>query len=78
MRIDMDGFRILVTLVLTASVGACASYSPPKAWEKQYLAMPQMQFDADKLDAKNIQHIHFSKEGSAGGYGVGGGGCGCN
>ncbi len=51
---------------------------PPQAWEKQYLAKPAMQFDADKLDAKNLQHIYFSKEGSAGGYGVGGGGCGCN
>ncbi len=57
---------------------ACASFDPPRAWEKQYLAKPSMLFDADKLDAKNLQHIQFSKEGSAGGYGVGGGGCGCN
>jgi Domain of unknown function (DUF4266) len=70
--------RRFVVLVLTVLLGACASYSPPQAWEKQYLAKPEMQFDADKLDAKNIQHIYFSKEGSAGGYGVGGGGCGCN
>jgi hypothetical protein len=37
-----------------------------------------MQFDADRLDAKNVQHVYFSKEGAGGGYGVGGGGCGCN
>ena len=37
-----------------------------------------MQFDADRLDAKTQQHIYFSKEGATGGYGVGGGGCGCN
>ena len=74
----MARFRNFVALALAASLGACASYSPPQVWEKQYLAKPQMQFDADRLDAKNLQHIHFSKEGSAGGYGVGGGGCGCN
>ena len=28
--------------------------------------------------AKTMQHIYTSKEGATGGYGVGGGGCGCN
>jgi hypothetical protein len=74
----MERVRNLAVLALTAALGACASYAPPQAWEKQYLAMPAMQFDADKLEAKNTQHIYFSKEGSAGGYGIGGGGCGCN
>jgi Domain of unknown function (DUF4266) len=74
----MQRFRNLVALVLAAALGACATYALPQAWEKQYLAKPAMQFDADKLDAKNLQHIYFSKEGAAGGYGVGGGGCGCN
>jgi len=64
--------------VCVTALGACSAYAPPRAWEKQYLATPAMQFDADKLDARNIQHIYFSKEGAAGGYGVGGGGCGCN
>ena len=45
---------------------------------KAYLATPVMQFDADKLDARYTQHIYYSKEAAAGGYGVGGGGCGCN
>ena len=74
----MERLRSFVAVALAAWLGACASYAPPQVWEKQYLAKPEMQFDADKLDAKNIQHIYFSKEGSAGGYGVGGGGCGCN
>ena len=71
-------FHYLVALIPTVMLNACAAYAPPQAWEKQYLAKPQMQFDADKLDVKNMQHIQFSKEGAAGGYGVGGGGCGCN
>lgn len=67
-----------IALAAAALLSACAGYAPPQAWEKGYLARPAMQFDTDRLDAKNLQHILFSKEGSAGGYGVGGGGCGCN
>jgi hypothetical protein len=37
-----------------------------------------MQFDADRLDARNQEHVYQSKEAVTGGYGVGGGGCGCN
>jgi hypothetical protein len=37
-----------------------------------------MQFDPDPLQAKLREHTYASKEGSTGGYGVGGGGCGCN
>ena len=37
-----------------------------------------MQFDYDRLDMKTQQHIYTSKEAATGGYGVGGGGCGCN
>jgi len=37
-----------------------------------------MQFDYDKLETRVQQHIYASKEAATGGYGVGGGGCGCN
>jgi hypothetical protein len=37
-----------------------------------------MQLDPDPLDSKLKQHIYTSKEAASGGYGVGGGGCGCN
>ena len=70
--------RTTIALATATMLAACAGHAPPQAWEKGYLAQPAMQFDADRLDAKNLQHILFSKEGSAGGYGVGGGGCGCN
>ena len=70
--------RTRLVLALLAVLPGCAAYAPPQPWEKQYLAKPSMQFDADKLDVRNTQHIYFSKEGAAGGYGLGGGGCGCN
>jgi len=37
-----------------------------------------MQFDPDPLDTRTTQHIYTSKEAATGGYGAGGGGCGCN
>ena len=74
----MSVLRSAVAGALAIALGACSAYAPPRAWEKQYLARPDMQFDFDRLDAKNRLHIEFSKEGASGGYGVGGGGCGCN
>jgi Domain of unknown function (DUF4266) len=65
-------------LVLMLALSGCASVEPPKPWEKDRLARPEMQFDADPLAAKQTQHIYDSKEAATGGYGVGGGGCGCN
>ena len=50
----------------------------PKPWEKGQLAKPQMQFDADPMNTRLTDHIYTSKEAASGGYGVGGGGCGCN
>jgi len=59
-------------------VAGCATFDPPKPWEKGELARPEMQFDPDPLEAKVTQHVYTSKEGASGGFGVGGGGCGCN
>ena len=68
----------LVVATCAVSVGGCASFDPPKPWEKGDLARPSMRLDADPLATKATQHIYQSKEGAAGGGGIGGGGCGCN
>jgi hypothetical protein len=70
--------RIATLSLLTLALAGCATFDPPKAWERGNLARPDMQFDFDRLDAKTQQHIYTSKEAANGGYGVGGGGCGCN
>jgi hypothetical protein len=64
-------------LLLTAALGGCA-YAPPQPWEKGNLAKPEMSMGGDPLDQRFTQHIYGSKEAASGGYGVGGGGCGCN
>ena len=71
--------RMLLVLALLAVFGvtACA-VQPVQPWQKEHLANPQMGLDHDRLDARFSEHIYFSREGSSGGAGIGGGGCGCN
>lgn len=71
---------LLRSLILVAALAAagCATMEPPKPWERGDLAKTSMQIDPDKLETKIQQHIYTSKEAATGGYGVGGGGCGCN
>jgi len=73
-----SSMRHLLLLAALSALGGCATFEPPKPWEKGQLAKPEMQFDYDRLDARAQVHVYTSKEGASGGYGVGGGGCGCN
>jgi Domain of unknown function (DUF4266) len=65
-------------LLAAGALSACGSFQPPQPWEKAQLARPDMTMDGDGLDQQFVQHIYSSKENASGGYGVGGGGCGCN
>ncbi|MBX2839764.1 MAG: DUF4266 domain-containing protein [Gammaproteobacteria bacterium] len=49
-----------------------------KPWERGTLAREDMQLITDVMDQSVDDHIYFSKEGSKGGSGIQGGGCGCN
>ena len=65
-------------LMLMLGVGALlVSCTPVRAWEKEDLARPTMQLSVDPLADRFHRHVEHSKEGSSGGYGIGGGGCGC-
>ena len=75
---DIDRASMIAALCAGLAAAGCATYDPPKPWEKGDLARPAMRFDAYPLAAKVTQHIYQSKEGAAGGGAVGGGGCGCN
>ncbi len=61
--------RVAVGLQATGSL---------KAWRRGHLADPFMNLDGDPLTGLMREHIHASKEGSAGNGGTAGGGCGCN
>ena len=68
----------LMLLVALASgsiaASACATVQP---WQRGTLADPCMVFDASRDDVAYQTHWQESREGSMGGFGVQGGGCGC-
>lgn len=70
--------RVLAAVVCCFALGACGSIGSVEAWQKGNLAKRSMSFDMDPLDDRFTQHTYQSKENMSGGYGVGGGGCGCN
>ncbi len=63
--------------ILTGLSG-CTGAPTVQAWQKGYLARPDMALEGNALEAKFADHIYFSKEAASGGAGVAGGGCGCN
>lgn len=69
---------IFCVLLLSACSHLGQQLGQVQPWEKGNLAKPQMALEADPADARFVQHIYTSKESASGGYGVGGGGCGCN
>ena len=63
---------------MLAGLSGCAGNTPVQAWQKGFLARPDMVMESNALEAKFADHIYFSKEAASGGAGVAGGGCGCN
>lgn len=68
-------FVVIALCVGSLQISGCAAVKP---WERGILAKPEMAWEPDSLNGKLQEHVYFSKEGSSGGYGAGGGGCGCN
>ena len=66
---------LLVLLALL--LGACGRHAV-RASEKEFLADQVMIFDDDAQEAAADEHVLTNREGSAGGRGSKGGGCGCN
>jgi hypothetical protein len=71
-------FATMTAAGLAAAALAGCAWAPPQPWEKGALAKPAMTMGGDVLSQRLDQHIYASKENASGGYGVGGGGCGCN
>ncbi len=75
-----SGLRALfvaTALAATFAIGACGKQAV-RASEKEFLADRIMQFDSDGQETAAEEHILTNREGSSGGRGTGGGGCGCN
>jgi Domain of unknown function (DUF4266) len=64
-----------VVLAAATALGACATVAPT---QRAVLADPTMQFDGEAKHDAALRHALDNREGSMGGTGVSGGGCGCN
>ncbi|MES9861994.1 MAG: DUF4266 domain-containing protein [Candidatus Thiodiazotropha sp. LLP2] len=73
MELKMTLCSLPVVLLLTG----CSSLGV-EPWERNTLAKPEMQMISDPVSSALDDHIYFSREGSSGGRGFAGGGCGCN
>ncbi len=72
-------FRLLLTILLLAGLSACGPIEPwVKPYERDHLADPIMSLDPDPVSTAYMLHVFEAREGSRGGEGSAGGGCGCN
>ena len=71
--------KVLWTLFLIFMIaGISSGCTRVKPWERDILAKKVMSFDAEK-DENTLDHTYYNaREGTAGGFESGGGGCGCN
>jgi hypothetical protein len=66
--------KTALLLLLLVSAG-CVTVKPQ---QRSVLADPIMQFEGDPQANAQLRHAIDNREGSYGGGGVAGGGCGCN
>ena len=66
---------VVISLFLLFVLTGCATVAPQ---ERAILADPTMQFDAEAKHDAALHHAIDNREGSMGGTGASGGGCGCN
>ena len=81
----MSTITMFVRRVAVVAAGAwmlglagCAVEPWVKPYERERLADPIMNLARESLTAKHREHVREVREGSRGGNGVQGGGCGCN
>lgn len=65
----------ILTLALALLFVSCVTVKPQ---QRQVLSDPIMQFEGDPQASAQVRHAIENREGSYGGAGVAGGGCGCN
>lgn len=68
---------LLVCAIAACSIAiaGCATVAP---YEREYLSRASMDFGREDAETSFRAHVHDSREGSTGGHGSTGGGCGCN
>jgi uncharacterized protein YceK len=72
--------KILIALVILMILASgCSIFKKRVApYEREVLAKPGMNFIENPEEETGMQHMFNAREGSVGGFGGAGGGCGCN
>lgn len=65
---------IYLLILFLFLISGCAVVQP---WERERLSDPNMMFDENPIQKGNKEHYINIREGSEGGNGSQGGGCGC-
>ena len=71
----MSLIRLVAAALAAFLLAGCATVHP---WQREKLAERKMQFAPDPDEDELDLHMQEAREGSSGGYGSAGGGCGCN
>jgi hypothetical protein len=71
----MSNFAKVVVVLAALAASSCVTVAPQ---QRAVLADPIMQFEGDPHPSAHFRHALENREGSIGGSGVSGGGCGCN
>ena len=70
---------ILIWSAVASLLTGCSFFSKKiNAYERQYLSLPGMELIENPKEETSMQHMFNAREGSVGGFGGAGGGCGCN
>ena len=71
--------RVAIALVVIVSLSGCSMFRKRVApYEREILAKKGMYFIENPEEETGMQHMFNAREGSVGGFGGAGGGCGCN
>jgi hypothetical protein len=69
---------LFLALLVGGFIAGAAGCVPVKPYQRELLAKPFMAFHDDPDEETLDLHMLEAREGSTGGYGSAGGGCGCN
>ena len=72
---SLSSLSSLFALAALVALAGCATVKPQ---QRAILADPVMQFSSEPESEAALQHALENREGSMGGSGASGGGCGCN
>jgi hypothetical protein len=70
--------RLLLFVIVFAVIALSPGCTRVKPWERDVLSRDVMTFDREAEESALDHGYYNAREGAAGGFEAGGGGCGCN